>query len=199
MGLLPTLISVIQTYFKEMELYIDRYWADVNCIAFNERRWLEFRSLFLRVYRQPSVLLSSNNRESIVKVSYPTYKSLASQMSIGKPTGSCYLPVSEFDIHLAPSCWSRSDNNPFRRREIGVGIFNWWGATEMIETLQTAEKEHIILRPSTSHIYSNPSTPIKVPSTQNPPGSATLVTAPHKKRRNQRQRRSRKILESILQ
>lgn len=140
MGLLSTLIDVIQSYFKEMERYIDKYLQDVNCIVFDERRWLEFRSLFIRVYRQPSILLSTSLRESIERVVYPNCKNLASNMSVGRKTGVCYLPESEFDAAMAPSGWESTPNNPFRRREIGVGMFNWWGATEMLETLETPEK-----------------------------------------------------------
>lgn len=139
-GLLPVLIGVIQNYFKEMEHYVDKYIGEANCTVFNERRWLEFRSLFIRIYRQPSVLLSSSHRESTVKVNFPTFKNLAANMSVGKPTGSCYLLESEFDPNLAPEGWVLAKNNPFRRRDIGVGSFNWWGATEMLQALESPEK-----------------------------------------------------------
>lgn len=141
LGLLPSLISVIQKYFREMEKFIDKYSEEANSLGFNERRWLEFRSLFVRVYRQPSMLKSRSDREAVIKITWPTFKGLASNLNIGKPQGSCFILDSEWDARLAPSGWQRVQNNCFRRRDIGVGMFNWWGATEMLQTLESPEKE----------------------------------------------------------
>ncbi len=152
LGLLPTLINVVQTYFKEMERYISGYLDEVNCITFNERRWLEFKALFLRIYRQPSVLMSTGNRVAVVKVTFSTFKNLAAKMNVGSPKGSCYLLESNYDANRVPKDWTLAKNNPFRPREIGVGTFNWWGATEMLQTLDTPEKDVS----TTPTIFANP-------------------------------------------
>jgi hypothetical protein len=110
-------------------------------MVYNEKRWLEFRSHFLRVYRQPSVLVAPGDRKSVLKVIFPTRKNLAGKMKVANAKGTFYLPASEFDTTLAPTDWNIIANNPFRSREIGVGAFNWWGATEISKTLATPQKE----------------------------------------------------------
>jgi hypothetical protein len=62
-------------------------------------------------------------------------------MDITGGQGQCFIPSVVLESSSPPENWKHSNNNVFSVRGIGVGMFNWWEATDKLIALATDQKD----------------------------------------------------------
>lgn len=136
-------MNVIRTYFAAMLDYLQPGTpsSKIDCGTFDERKWLDFRAIFVRCYRNYTAENRLEEREVVSKYS----RTLVScgLMKITKPKGNVYLVgLTEDELdELRKNGWLWKRNNPFRPNSLGVGMYNWWGPKERRTALDSPVKE----------------------------------------------------------
>lgn len=115
--------------------------SKIDCGTFDERKWLDFRGIFVRCYRNYTAENRQQQREVVLKYQ----KNLVScgGMKVTKNKGNVYvISLSEEEkeeLHI--DGWLLKTNNPFRSNSLGVGMHNWWGPKERRSALDSPVKE----------------------------------------------------------
>ncbi len=146
-GGIANLVRIVRVYFTYMDNYIHRYTDSHTAIVkFNEWRWLDFRSIFIRVYRQPSVLLRTGKRAKVIKFEVGTLTAGAGAMRIPSG-GSCFTPeLLPQEEPPSTDRWKQVEVNVIGPKDIGIGAFNWWAAAELRQALLISDPD--LVRPS---------------------------------------------------
>lgn len=115
--------------------------SKIDCNTFDERKWLDFRAIFVRCYRNYTAVNRNDRREVVSKYS----KNLigCSQLKVTKTKGNVYLVGLTDDEKktMEDGGWLGKRNNPFRPNSLGVGMHNWWGPKERKSALDSPVKE----------------------------------------------------------
>lgn len=106
---------------------------------YDEREWLAFRSIFIKIYKAKHVLL--HERQVPVTMLRATLKS-SSKFRITKGTAACYVPEFDGETDQLPDRWvvSKRAITTMGVHGLGVGIFSWWGQTDKKITLASPQK-----------------------------------------------------------
>lgn len=158
-GGIKHLVHVVRIYFKYMDEYISK--SDNACTAiiqFNERSWLDFRALFIKVYRQPSVKLCSGIRVKVIKFDVGALTTGTSGMYVPNSGGTCFTPeLLPHELPPLSNKWQRAEVNVIGPKDIGVGAFNWWAAAELRVALSCSDPAQVTFaKLINSKIYNNP-------------------------------------------
>jgi len=122
-----------------MEKYILIHGGKHSCIDFDERKWENFRAVFLRVYRQPSTIIG-NQRVKIQKFSFGLTKKGSNGMKITRTTASCFTPELR-KTESVPGNWKEKKVNVIGRNALGVGWFSWFGGVDRYITFNSDRKD----------------------------------------------------------
>lgn len=137
------ILSIIRTYLEAMQNYLKPGTPEskINCNTFDERKWLDFRAIFVRCYRNYTVEGRNNQRGVVVKYAKALFSS--SYMKTTKPIGVLYLVdlTAEETNFLREDGWKPKASNPFHPNSLGVGMHNWWGPKERKTALDSPIKE----------------------------------------------------------
>lgn len=125
-------------YFSYMLGYIEGR-PYVPPTHYDEREWLAFRSIFIKIYKAKHVLL--HERQVPVTMLRATLKS-SSKFRITKGTAACYVPEFDGETDQLPDRWTVSKRaiTTMGVHGLGVGIFSWWGQTDKKITLASPQK-----------------------------------------------------------
>jgi hypothetical protein len=129
---------LLTTYLSFMIGYIESR-PFVPPTQYNERQWLAFRKIFLRVYRAPSVS-SPEGRLEINKFQFGLTKAGASDMKITKTSAVCFVPGLKEDEEI-PANWVRVPVNRVGLHGLGVGAYAWWGEADKVIAINSPQKK----------------------------------------------------------
>lgn len=116
--------------------------SKIDCNSFDERKWLDFRAIFVRCYRNFTAENRDKKREQTVRYSKSLTK--CCHMVTTKGNASIYLVgLTEDDKReLKENGWKyEPKTNYFTPNALGVGMHNWWGPNEMRKALDSPVKE----------------------------------------------------------
>lgn len=140
-GLLWSLVELVQTYFNFMLGYVELR-PYVPPTQYDERKELDFRAIFLKVYRAQRVTLASGSRVLLVAISAGLTKSGASHMKITKGKTTVYVPdLSDQEKLELPTSWNKiAVPNKEDPMNLFVGAYSWWGKSDKIAALDSPQK-----------------------------------------------------------
>lgn len=101
---LNVLIRIIRVYLRFMEKYISIHGSEHTCIDLDERKYENFRAIFLQAYRQPSTMVNGV-RVKIQKFKFGLTKAGSNGMKITRSSGQCFTPILNID-EKAPLHWT---------------------------------------------------------------------------------------------
>lgn len=107
---------------------------------YDEREWLAFRSIFIKIYKAKQVTLGECERVHVTRLRV-ALKS-CSKFRITKGVASCYVPEYANE-ELLPNRWEVSLRAVpvIGMHGLGVGIYSWWGEADKIITLASPQKD----------------------------------------------------------
>lgn len=109
---------------------------------YNEREWLAFRAIFLKVYRAQQVTLAPGCRVPVVQITAGLTKAGASHMKITKGKATVFVPyLSEQEELELPKSWGKI-SKPHHEDDLalGVGPYAWWGIVDKKLALSSPQK-----------------------------------------------------------
>ncbi len=136
---LSYLVRIVRVYLRFMEKYIAIHGTKHSCIDFDERKWENFRAVFLRVYRQPSTIIN-DKRVKIQKFSFGLTKAGSNGMKITRTAAQCFTTALD-ETEKTPINWVEKRVNVIGRTALGVGWFSWFGGVDRYITLQSDRKD----------------------------------------------------------
>ncbi len=140
--MLVPLLTLVATYFSFMHSYLERR-PHVPPTEFDEREWLAFRAIFLKVYRAKEVTLSPQQRVLVTKVNVQLKG--CSKLCVTKGRASCFVP--DLMDEALPTGWdvSARSTTSIGMHGLGVGSFAWWGQADKLITINSPQKKVISL------------------------------------------------------
>jgi hypothetical protein len=116
--------------------------SKIDCNSFDERKWLDFRAIFVRCYRSFTATNRDGKKEQVARYSKSLTK--CTYMATTKGKASIYLvSVSEDEKkELEEDGWKyEAKTYHFTTNNLGVGMHNWWGPGEKKRALESPVKE----------------------------------------------------------
>ncbi len=137
---MPQIVALVQKYFNFMLNYVSQR-PYVPPTKYDEREWLSFRAIFLKVYRAHTVTIEGQ-RVPVVLLSANLTKAGASHMRITKTKTTVFVPsLAETEIAELPSSWQVKQVPRSNLLTLWVGPYAWWGWVDKHLALQSPEKQ----------------------------------------------------------